>query len=388
MQWSINYYSNYFCINYFFYFYTMQQDLMYQIALTLVPNIGDVHAKALVNLYGDAQSIFKAKKKELEAIEGIGMVRANSIKAFSDFSPAEAEIKFIEKYKITPLFLTDKNYPQRLLNCYDSPALLYYRGNANLNTSKIVSIVGTRKNTDYGKTFTEKLIEGLQEQNVLVVSGLAFGIDTIAHKAAIKNNLQTIGVLAHGLDRIYPSQNKQLAKDMVDCGGLLTDFMSHTLPDKQNFPKRNRIVAGMCDALVVIESGIKGGSLITAELANGYNKDVFAVPGKTTDKNSEGCNYIIKQNKASLITCASDLIDAMNWASKEIKPQKKQRELFIELTADEKIIVNVLQQQEGIQIDELYFKSGLSSSAVASALLMLEMQNVVASLPGKVYKLV
>jgi DNA processing protein len=388
MQWSINYYSNYFCINYFFYFYTMQQDLMYQIALTLVPNIGDVHAKALVNLYGDAQSIFKAKKKELEAIEGIGMVRANSIKAFSDFSPAEAEIKFIEKYKITPLFLTDKNYPQRLLNCYDSPALLYYRGNANLNTSKIVSIVGTRKNTDYGKTFTEKLIEGLQEQNVLVVSGLAFGIDTIAHKAAIKNNLQTIGVLAHGLDRIYPSQNKQLAKDMVDCGGLLTDFMSNTLPDKQNFPKRNRIVAGMCDALVVIESGIKGGSLITAELANGYNKDVFAVPGKTTDKNSEGCNYIIKQNKASLITCASDLIDAMNWASKEIKPQKKQRELFIELTADEKIIVNVLQQQEGIQIDELYFKSGLSSSAVASALLMLEMQNVVASLPGKVYKLV
>ena len=249
-----------------------------------------------------------------------------------------------------------------------------------------MSIVGTRKNTEYGKNFTESLIEGLQEQNVLVISGLAFGIDTIAHKAALKNNLQTIGVLAHGLDRIYPSQNKQLAKEMIDQGGLLTDFMSNTLPDKQNFPKRNRIVAGMCDALVVIESGIKGGSLITAELANGYNKDVYAIPGKTSDKNSEGCNYLIKQNKASLITHADDLLQLMNWTPKE-KKQKKQRELFIELTADEKIILAILQQKDGVQIDEVYFKSGLSSSAVASALLMLEMQNVVLSLPGKVYKL-
>ncbi|MBP6430365.1 MAG: DNA-processing protein DprA [Ferruginibacter sp.] len=366
----------------------MYQDLLYQIAITLVPNIGDVHAKSLINIYGNAQNIFKAKKKELENIEGIGTVRANSIKNFTNFSSSEAEIKFIEKYKITPLFITDENYPKRLLNCYDSPALLFYRGNADLNISKIVSIVGTRKSTDYGKLFTENLIEGLQEQNILVVSGLAFGIDTISHKAALKNNLQTVGVLAHGLDRIYPAQNKPLAKDMIEQGGILTDFMSNTLPDKQNFPKRNRIVAGMCDALIVIESGIKGGSLITAELANGYNKDVFAVPGKTTDKNSEGCNYVIKQNKASLITCANDLIEFMNWTSTEKKPQKKQRELFIELTADEKTIVDILQHQDGVQIDELYFKSGLSSSAVAQALLMLEMQNVVVSLPGKIYKLV
>jgi DNA processing protein len=366
----------------------MTPDLLYQIALTLIPNIGDVHAKALVNIYGDAQSIFKAKKKELEAIEGIGTIRANSIKAFTDFTSSEAEIKFIEKYKIAPLFITGKNYPQRLLNCYDSPVLLYYRGTADLNTSKIVSIVGTRSNSEYGKSVCEKLIEELTEQNILVVSGLAFGIDTIAHKAALKNNLQTVGVLAHGLDRIYPTQNKTLAKQMTEQGGLLTDFISNTNPDKQNFPKRNRIVAGICDALVVMESGKKGGSLITAELANGYNKDVFAIPGKTTDTKSEGCNYLIKQNKASLITGAADLIELMNWDPKEKTTKKKQRELFIELTPDEKIIVDILQQRESIQIDELYFKSGLSSSAAATALLMLEMQNVVQSLPGKVYKII
>ena len=366
----------------------MFPDLLYQIALTLTPNIGDVHAKALVNIYGDAQTIFKAPKKQLENIEGIGTVRANGIKAFKDFTSCEAEIKFIEKYKITPLFITDDNYPKRLLNCYDSPALLYYRGNADLNKNKFVSIVGTRNHSDYGKQQCEKLVEELKEQNIIVVSGLAFGIDSIAHKAALKNNLQTVGVLAHGLDRIYPAQNKIIAKQMTEQGGLLTDFISGTNPDKQNFPKRNRIVAGMCDALVVIESGVKGGSLITAELANSYNKDVFAIPGRVTDTKSEGCNYLVKNNKASLITGAADLLELMNWLPLEKKQVKQQRELFIELTDDEKIVVAILQQQENIQIDELYFKSGLSSSAVAAALLMLEMQNVVAVLPGKVYKIV
>jgi DNA processing protein len=366
----------------------MNSDLLYQIALTLVPNIGDVHAKALVNIYGDAQSIFNAKKKELEALEGIGTIRAKSIKNFTDFTSIEEEIKFIEKYKIAPLFITDKSYPQRLLNCYDSPPLLYYRGTADLNASKIIAIVGTRSNSDYGKNITEKLVSELAGQNVLVVSGLAFGIDTIAHKAALKNNLQTVGVLAHGLDRIYPPQNKTLAKQMTEQGGLLTHFVSNTLPDKQNFPKRNRIVAGICDALVVIESGLKGGSLITAELANGYNKDVFAIPGRTNDSKSEGCNYLIKNNKAALINSADDLLENMSWKNDKKTTPKKQRELFIELTADEKIIVDILQQRENIQIDELYFKSALSSSAVAQALLMLEMQGVIQSLPGKVYKLI
>ena len=365
----------------------MSDDLLYQIALTLVPNIGDVHAKALINLYGNAQAVFKAKKKELENMEGIGSVRANSIKSFLDFTSCEAEIKFIEQYKIIPLFITDKNYPQRLLNCYDSPLLLYYRGNADLNRSKIISIVGTRNHSDYGRTVCENLVQELQNEQVLILSGLAYGIDTIAHKTALKNSLQTVGVLAHGLDRIYPTQNKNLAKQMVDQGGLLTEFLSNTNPDKQNFPKRNRIVAGMCDALVVIESSKKGGSLITAELANGYNKDVFAIPGKTTDVKSEGCNYLIKNNKASLITGGDDLIEMMNWKPAAKTAQKKQRELFIEFTPDEKIVVDILQQQDSIQIDQLYFKSGLSSSAMAAALLMLEMNGIVTSLPGKVYKM-
>ncbi len=363
----------------------MTNDLLYQIALTLVPNIGDVHAKALANRYGDAQSIFKAKKKDLENQEGIGTVRATSIKAFTNFESSEAEMKFLEQYKITPLFINDKNYPQRLLNCYDSPALLYYRGNADLNTSRIISIVGTRNNSDYGKAACEKLVDELQQSNILVVSGLAFGIDTIAHKAALKNNLQTVGVLAHGLDRIYPPQNKTLAKQMVDQGGLLTEFISNTNPDKQNFPKRNRIVAGMCDAVLVIESGKKGGSLITAELGNSYNKDVFAIPGRTNDIKSEGCNYLIKNNKASLIANAGDLLEMMNWSENKKTQPKKQRELFIELTPDEKIVIDILQSQASIQIDQLYFKSGLSSSAMAAALLMLEMQGLVNSLPGKVY---
>ncbi len=365
----------------------MYPDLLYQIALTLVPNIGDVHAKSLIAVYGDAHSIFKAKQKDLEKIEGIGTVRAKSIKAFSSFDSSEEEIRFLERNNITPIFINDDNYPKRLLNCYDSPALLYYRGNADLNSSKIVSIVGTRNNSDYGKAVCEKLVEELQHENILIVSGLAFGIDTIAHKAALKHNLQTVGVVAHGLDRIYPAQNKGLAEQMTTQGGILTDFISNTNPDKQNFPRRNRIVAGICDALVVVESSEKGGSLITAELGNSYNKDVFAVPGKVTDPKSTGCNYLIKNNKALLITCANDLLEIMGWKPNLKILPKKQRELFIELTPDEKVITGILQQQETIQIDELYLKSGLSSSAVASALLMLEMQNVVISLPGKIYKL-
>ncbi len=366
----------------------MSSDLLYQIALTLVPNIGDVHAKALINIYGHAHAVFKAKKKELEHIEGIGAVRARSIKDFTDFSIPEDEIKFIEKYKITPLFISDENYPKRLLNCFDCPVLLYYRGNADLNTSRIISIVGTRNNSAYGKMVCENFIKDLKEENVLVLSGLAFGIDSIAHKAALKNGLQTVAVLAHGLDRIYPEQNKSLAKQLAGQGGLLTEFISNTNPDKQNFPKRNRIVAGMCDAVVVMESGKKGGSLITAELGNGYNKDVFAIPGRVNDPKSEGCNYLIKNNKAALINSAEDFLEFMNWSTRlRPGPAKKQRELFIELTPDEKVVVEILQQQDRLHIDELYLRSGLSSSAMATALLMLEMQNVVSALPGKIYTL-
>ena len=365
----------------------MQNQLLYQVALTLIPHIGDVKAKALVNHYGNAEAIFKASKKELERIDGIGTIRAESIKRFNNFKKAEEEIEFIHQFKIKPLFLTDKDYPQRLLNCYDNPVLLYYKGNADLNASKIISIVGTRSNSEYGRNICEKLIEDLAEEDVLIISGLAFGIDSIAHRAALKYQLKTVGVLAHGLDRIYPSQNVSLAKQMIGNGGLITDFRSGTKPDKQNFPSRNRIAAGLSDCIIVIESGPKGGSLITAEIGNSYNKDVFAFPGRTNDLKSEGCNYLIKHNKAGMICDANDLLEMMGWKKSKPAKRKLQRELFIEFTPDERVIVDLLQSEEEIHIDQLYFKSKLSSSAVAQALLMLEMQGIVSSMPGKLYKM-
>jgi DNA processing protein len=364
-------------------------DLIYQLALTEVPNIGCVQAKILVQHIGEAEKIFKARQSSLEKIEGIGTVRAKSITAFTDFSSAEEEIKFIEKFKIKPLFITDKNYPQRLLNCYDSPTLLYYKGVADLNASKIVAIVGTRSHTDYSKKMTDKLVQELSAQNILIVSGMAFGVDAIAHKAALKNNLPTIGVLGHGLDQIYPTDHAGLAKDIVKHnGGLLTEFRSKTKPDKHNFPARNRIVAGMSDATIVIESGIKGGSMITAELANGYNKDVFAFPGKVTDNKSAGCNYLIKSNKAMLLTDAQELIEIMGWEERSRESRvRSQKEIFIELSKEEKIIIDILNEKETVHIDEINLRSGLSSSAVAAAILNLELQNVVNGLPGKMYKL-
>lgn len=364
----------------------MKNDLLYQIALTLIPNIGCVHARLLLQNMS-AEEIFKSKTSLLQKIEGLGEVRVRSIFNFKDFSRAEKEIGFIEKYKITPLFISHKNYPQRLLNCYDPPTILYYRGNADLNTSRIIAVVGSRMHTDYGKSLTDKMVEDLADSGVLIVSGLAYGIDAVAHKAALKNSLPTVGVLAHGLDKIYPAENTSMAKEMVKHGGLLTEFMTQTKPDRHNFPSRNRIVAGMSDATIVIETDIKGGSLITAELANGYNKDVFAIPGKTTDKKSSGCNHLIKSNKAILLTDAQQLLETMGWDDTKKPQKKKNRELFIELTKDEKIIVDLLNDEGQLGIDEINFRSGLSSSAVAVAILNLEMQNVIQTLPGKIYKL-
>ncbi len=364
----------------------MTSDLLYQIALTLVPNVGCVQAKILIDAYGSAESVFKARKKELSALENIGLVSAANIKSFNDFSIAEEEIKFIEKYKIQPLFITDKNYPQRLLHCYDLPTLLYYRGNADLNTSKIISVVGTRSNTDYGKQATEKLLNDLADLKPLIISGLAFGIDAIAHKCALQNNLETVAVLAHGLQTIYPRQHKTLAKEILENGGLLTEFLHSEKPDKYNFPKRNRIVAGLADATVVIETAIKGGSMITAELANNYNRDVFALPGRSTDIKSEGCNYLIQNNRAVLFTDAKELAESMGWQTKKIK-KKLQTELFIELSDDEKTIINILKQKDTTHIDEINIRSNLSSSSIAAAILNLELQNVIGCLPGKMYKI-
>lgn len=364
----------------------MTDDLLYQIALTYVPNVGSVQAKILVEKFETAPNIFKAKKKDLESIEGIGEVRAQAIKTFEYFSAAEEEIRFIEKFKIETFFITDPKYPQKLKACYDAPTLLYFRGNANLNHPKIVSIIGTRNNTDYGRHVTEQLVADLQSMNVLIASGLAYGVDALAHKAAIQNELPTIGVLAHGLDKIYPAQHTSLAKQMLLNGGLLTEFRKETLPDKHNFPRRNRIVAGMADCTVVIETALKGGSMITAELANGYNRDVFAFPGKTTDAKSAGCNHLIKHNKAIIVTDAKQLSEQMGWVSKKVKP-KPQKELFVTLSPEEELLVNILKEKETLHIDELFLKSGLNSSIVAATMLGLEFENIVASLPGKIYKL-
>jgi DNA processing protein len=365
----------------------MNDQILYQLALTLVPHIGDVHAKILIQHFGDARSVFAAKQSVLEKLEGIGTVRARSIKQFTDFEPAEKEIRFIEKYKVEALFLTDPAYPKRLLNCYDPPTMVFYKGSADLNASKVLAIVGTRSNSDYGKAFTEKLVKDLAGQDIIITSGLAFGVDAIAHKAAVKNGLRTVGVVGHGLDIIYPEANTALAKEMVkEGGGIFTEFFSGTKPDKHNFPLRNRIVAALSDATVVVETAIKGGSMITAKLADAYNRDVFAVPGRTIDKASAGCNHLIRNNKAILLTDADQLLEVLGWKEKKTKA-KRQKELFIELTAEEKLVVQILQEKENVHIDEINISSGLSSSAVAAAILSLELQNVIGCMPGKMYKL-
>lgn len=363
------------------------QDLLYRIALILVPNIGPVQARILLQSFEQASHIFQAKKSALERIEGIGSIRAGNIKQFACFKRAEQEIYFLEKFGINPLFISDPTYPKRLLNCYDPPLLLYFKGTLDLNASKIIAVVGTRSNSDYGKQVTEALLKELAPLQVAVVSGLAFGIDALAHKAALKQGLPTVGVLAHGLDTIYPFQHYGLAKEMIREGGLLTEFTSATKPDRHHFPMRNRIVAGMCDAVIVIETGIKGGSMITADLANSYNKDVFAYPGKTTDHKSTGCNHLIKTNRATLLTDAQHLIEAMGWENKKPTAKTIQKELFLQLTEEEKTVVAILQSKESVAIDELNYRSNLSSSTVAAAVLTLELQGVVTVLPGKLYRL-
>lgn len=365
----------------------MGNDLLYQIALTQVPNVGPVQARILAMQFASAKDIFHAPSSWLRNIEGIGEIRAAAIKSFNDFRTAESEVDFIGKQNITPLFLNDVNYPRRLLNCVDAPTLLFYKGTANLNASRIVGIIGTRKNSDYGKQLTEQLIDDLRSQSIIVVSGLAYGIDGIAHRAAIRNAIPTVGVLAHGLDQLYPAKHLSLARQMIETGGLLTEFKSGTNPDRHNFPNRNRIVAGLCDATIVVETGIRGGSIITAELANGYNKDVFAFPGRVNDMRSEGCNLLIKTNKAALVTNANDIIQQMGWEENTGQRRKHQREMFIDLTADEQIIVSLLKEKDSLGIDDLNFRSGLSNSAVAAAMLNLELQNVIQSLPGKIFKL-
>ncbi|MBZ4188502.1 DNA-processing protein DprA [Niabella beijingensis] len=364
----------------------MEHPLVYRIALTMIPNIGPVIARLLLQ-HLSPEEIFTERSSTLERIEGLGKLRADRIKKFTDFERAEKEALFVEQQQITPLFITDTAYPQRLLNCYDAPVLLYYRGNACLNRPKIIAVVGSRLHTEYGRMICEKLIAELQDSGVLVVSGLAYGIDALAHKFSLSAGLETVGVLAHGLDKIYPPVHNSLAQQMTTQGGLLTEFASNTEPDRHHFPSRNRIVAGMSDAVVVVETEVKGGSMITAELANDYHKDVFAFPGKVSDKKSGGCNHLIKTNCAQLLIDGRQLLETLGWRPVKKKSGRQTRELFIELSAEEKILVELLKERNQAGIDELHLRSGLSSSRVAVAMLNLEMQNIVQTLPGKRYQL-
>lgn len=366
----------------------MQEELRYQIALTQISQIGDITAKKLLSIFGTAEAIFKAKKRELDCIEDVGVARAWAIKKFNDFSRVDKEISFIEKYQIQPVFYTAKNYPQRLQQCADSPVMLYFKGQADLNATRIVNVIGTRGPGEYGKHMCAQIVKELAPYNVMVVSGLAYGIDILAHRTALENEMTTVGVLAHGLDRIYPSMHKQTAIEMLANGGLLTEFLSETQPDKQNFPKRNRIVAGMADATVVIESGTKGGSLITADIANSYSRDVMAVPGRVGDPNAAGCHHLIKTNQAMLITEAKDIVQAMGWESSRKAQPHPQKQLFIELSKEEQQILALFSGYGEKHIDEICRNTPLPGSQVASLIFQMEMQHIIKSLPGQKYQLV
>jgi DNA processing protein len=366
----------------------MEQEILCRIALTKIPHIGCVHARTLIETFGDATSIFKSKISSLEKIEGIGTVRAASIKNFNSFNECEKEIKFTSQHQIQILFHTDKNYPRRLQHCHDAPILLYYKGNADVNATRILAIVGTRTNTTYGKDSCESILQELQKHDITTISGLAYGIDTIAHQTSLQLQLPTIAVLAHGLDRIYPYSNKKLAQQMIENGGLITSFGMGTIPDKQNFPSRNRITAGMADGLVIIETGRKGGSLITAEIAHSYNREIFAIPGRINDTKSAGCLELIKSQKALLISSAADIVDNLGWTTEKKSLQKNQQmKLFQELDAMQKHILGQFETEQILHMEQILMRTGLSGSSIASALLSLEMLDLIESIPGKRFRI-
>ncbi len=360
---------------------------LHEIALTFVPNIGHVTGRLLVETFGSAEAVFNATQKQLHCIQGLRKDTFFLLKNKDAFLKAEQELKFIEKSNIQTLFYTNDTYPQRLKHCADAPLVLYFRGNADLNEIKVINIVGTRHMTDYGKECISHLIQELKDEQLLIVSGLAYGVDTHAHRVALDCGFSTVGVLAHGLDTIYPSQNKKLAEQMLEQGGLLTEYCSQTKPDAPHFPSRNRIVAGMCDATIVIESAAKGGALITAELANSYNRDVFAFPGRIGDPYSAGCNKLIKINKAALIENADDLRYLLGWDRREVQTNV-QRQLFVELPQEQREVWDCIAQNDEIEIDLLCAKTGFPLSKVASALLSLELQGLINTLPGKRYKII
>ncbi len=361
-------------------------EIRFQIALLEFEHVGHTVARKLIETFGSAEEVFKASKKELSATGMIGQHISKGIKDASLLSLADAQLKYAEQNGTEILSFYDSAFPNRLKNCGDAPLILFQKGTTNLNTEKVIAIVGTRQNTQYGSTFCQNMVQELAQYNPTIVSGLAYGIDQYAHQSAIDNNLITVAVMATGLERVYPTDHRKLAQRIVENGALLTENVINTNPDKENFPKRNRIVAGMVDAVIVIESSTKGGSMITARLGNDYNRDVFALPGRIGDKQSEGCHALIKNNQAQLLTSAEDIALALGWKKMEQKAKAIQKQLFIELSADEEPIINVL-NIKAASIDEISVETGFAMSKTSTQLLMLEMKGLVKQLPGKVYEL-
>ena len=362
--------------------------LTHKIALGLIPHVGDISARKLVSYFGSVEAIFSESYRNLIKIPDIGPILAQSICDKSYIDIAEKEAEYVTKHNINTFFYLDDNYPYRLKQCDDSPVVFFYKGEADLNADKFLSVVGTRSATQQGKEICDKIIAKLAEKhpNLIIVSGLAYGVDIAAHKAAVANNLQTIGILGHGLKMIYPSGHASIAKKMIEGGGgLLTDFLSTEQPERKNFIKRNRIIAGLSDATLVVESGAKGGALVTADIANSYNRDVYAIPGRPDDKWSTGCNNLIKTNKAAMVECAEDIEFFLGW-----EPEKNnipvQKSLFAELDDNEKNIFEFIKKEGEITIDVICRSLGIPVHKLSSHLLQMELKGVIKCLPGNIYK--
>lgn len=362
-----------------------EEDLYHLLALLKVEGVGDIMAKKLLLQLGSAKAIFEAKPTQLLAIDGVGSMLVKNLKSKTVFESAAKELQFIKKNDIEVLFYQDGNYPERLKHCIDGPILLFASGNIDFSNRKIISIVGTRQISAYGSEFCKKLIADLAPLNPIIVSGFAYGVDIVAHQAAVENNLQTIGVVAHGLNQIYPKVHSKYVAKIEKNGGFLTEFWSNSSPEKENFVRRNRIVAGMSEATIVIESADKGGSLITANLANDYNRDVFAVPGRTSDKMSQGCNNLIKTQKANLLTSAADIIYMLNW-DLETKTKPIQKQLFVTLEPDEQKVYDFLNQNGKELLDIIALECDLPIYRISGMLLNMELKGVIRPLPGKLFE--
>lgn len=364
-----------------------EEELIHLLMLQNIPGIGHINAKKLLQHFGGAKNLFDADTQQLKEIDGIGEKRLYSLKDSRYLKVAEKELEFIIKNNIDVHYYKDETYPSRLKQCIDSPILLFSRGNINLKNKPVLSIVGTRQITSQGISFCEQLVSDLAPLKPVIVSGLAYGTDIVAHKAALDHNLQTIACLAHGLNQIYPKVHKKYADAIENNGGFFTDFFSQDVFDRKNFLSRNRIVAGLSEATIVIESAEKGGSLVTADIAHSYDREVFAIPGRPQDKFSKGCNMLIKQQKAQMITSAADLIYFMNWDI-ETKKENKQTELFVNLTGEEKLVFEKLKEIGKAEIDMLSLSCNMPTYKLASILMNLELSGCVRPLPGKQFEII